>query len=108
MHGNMLLTFIRLRKHVQNHMYTQVNRKEKEKIEGRTEGGRRVCPDRCLDVASVVYVKRETDVRKKKWLSGQGLFANRPADTVRSLLVVRKVGQGTNRLSGHGPYDSIP
>ena len=33
----------------------------------------------------LAYVKRETDVRKTNWLSGHGLFANRPAGTVRSL-----------------------
>ena len=33
-----------------------------------------------------IYVKRQTDVRKKNyWLIGQGLFADRPADTVRPL-----------------------
>ena len=32
-----------------------------------------------------MYVKRETDICKKNWLSGHRLFANRPADTVRSL-----------------------
>ena len=32
-----------------------------------------------------MYVKRVTDVRKKNGLSGNGLFANRPADTVSSL-----------------------
>ena len=35
--------------------------------------------------AVFIYVKRATDVRKKKWLSGHGIFANRPADTVSSL-----------------------
>ena len=33
----------------------------------------------------LTYVKRETDIRKKNWLSGHRLFANRPADRVRSL-----------------------
>ena len=33
----------------------------------------------------LTYVKGETDVHKKQWLSGHGLFGSRPADTVRSL-----------------------
>ena len=33
----------------------------------------------------LTYINRETDVRKKNCLSGHGLFANRPADTVSSL-----------------------
>ena len=69
----------------------------------------------CLHVA-YVYVKWETGVRKTNWLSGQGLFANQPADTVRSLLsdrrlsvadITRRTKQtGTNRLSGHGSHSA--
>ena len=43
------------------------------------------------------YAKWDTGARKKNWLSGHGLFANRPANTVSSL------PSGTNRLSGHRP-----
>ena len=51
------------------------------------------------------------DIRKKNWLSGHGLFANQPADTVSSLPsdsrltrqhLSDKTERGTNRLSGHG------
>ena len=60
-----------------------------------------------------VYVKRETGVLKTNWLSGHGLFANRPADTVSSLPSDRRLTladntrqkrrTGTNRPTGHGP-----
>ena len=39
----------------------------------------------------LTYVKRETDVPTKNWLSGHRL-------------PIRKSGQGTNRLSGHGLF----
>ena len=57
-------------------------------------------------------LSRFSDVHKKDWLSGHGLFANQPADTVSSLPSDRRLtvadnsrqerGTGTNRLSGHG------
>ena len=53
------------------------------------------------------------DVCKNEWLRGHMLFANRSADTVRSLPSDRRLTvadnnrqtrrTGTNRLSGHGP-----
>ena len=44
----------------------------------------------------LTYVKRETDVRKKNWLSGYRLFANRPTKTVSSLPSDRRLTTPVN------------
>ena len=48
----------------------------------------------------LTYVKRETDVRKKNWLSGHGLFGNRPADTVRSIPSDRRLTVNRQKRTG--------